>query len=67
MTDYLLLLTTVLLAAVRKPFIVLRASLPYLALFGLFAGFVAWNGGVVLGKAVAATMTSDSVETNVVR
>jgi alpha-1,2-glucosyltransferase len=57
MPDYLLLLTTVLLAAVRKPFIVMRVALPYLALLGLFAGFVAWNGGVVLGKAFAATST----------
>lgn len=41
---------SIALAAIRKPVLVLRAVAPYLALLGLFAGFVAWNGGVVLGN-----------------
>ncbi|KAF2471520.1 alpha-1,2 glucosyltransferas-like protein alg10 [Lindgomyces ingoldianus] len=37
------------IAVLGRLFTVLRELLPYLVLLGLFAGFVAWNGGVVLG------------------
>jgi alpha-1,2-glucosyltransferase len=45
-----LLLITVVLSVLRKPLLVLRVAFPYLILLGLFAGFVVWNGSVVLGK-----------------
>jgi alpha-1,2-glucosyltransferase len=48
--DYGLLLLTVVISALRKPLLVLQVALPYLILLGLFAGFVLWNGSVVLGK-----------------
>jgi alpha-1,2-glucosyltransferase len=48
--DYALVIVSVALTAIRKPLVLLRAIAPYLLLLGLFASFVAWNGGVVLGK-----------------
>jgi alpha-1,2-glucosyltransferase len=45
-----LLLLTVVLSALKKPLLVLQVASPYLILLGLFAGFVVWNGSVVLGK-----------------
>ena len=43
-------LSSVVVAAIRKPLVVLKVVVPYLTLLVLFAGFVAWNGSVVLGK-----------------
>lgn len=48
--EYILASLTVILAAARAPVVLLKASFPYLTLLTLFAGFVAWNGGVVLGN-----------------
>ncbi|KAL0930600.1 alpha- glucosyltransferase alg10 [Colletotrichum truncatum] len=36
-------------AAIANPFRVLRKVWPHITIMGLFASFVAWNGGVVLG------------------
>ncbi|KAI8236261.1 Dol-P-Glc:Glc(2)Man(9)GlcNAc(2)-PP-Dol alpha-1,2-glucosyltransferase [Colletotrichum sp. SAR 10_99] len=36
-------------AAIFNPFRVLKKVWPHITIMGLFAGFVAWNGGVVLG------------------
>ncbi|KAF2834010.1 alpha-1,2 glucosyltransferas-like protein alg10 [Ophiobolus disseminans] len=55
--DYFILLLSVSLAALRKPFLVLRVAFPYLTLLGLFVGFVFWNGSVVLGDKSAHTAT----------
>jgi alpha-1,2-glucosyltransferase len=49
MLDYILLVLSTGLVALKQPFLVLRAIMPYLVLIALFGGFVAWNGGVVLG------------------
>lgn len=48
--DYVFLLLSLPLAAVRNLVLVARATVPYVVLLFLFAGFVAWNGSVVLGK-----------------
>jgi alpha-1,2-glucosyltransferase len=45
-----MLLLTTAIAALGSPFKVLRAVVPYIVLLVLFAGFVGWNGSVVLGK-----------------
>ncbi|GKT45428.1 dol-P-Glc:Glc(2)Man(9)GlcNAc(2)-PP-Dol alpha-1,2-glucosyltransferase [Colletotrichum spaethianum] len=37
------------IAALANPLCVLRKVYPHITIMGLFAGFVAWNGGVVLG------------------
>ncbi|WYZ45881.1 hypothetical protein EsH8_IX_000106 [Colletotrichum jinshuiense] len=37
------------IAALSNPFRVLKKVWPHITTMGLFAGFVAWNGGVVLG------------------
>ncbi|KAH8730073.1 alpha-2-glucosyltransferase Alg10 [Phaeosphaeriaceae sp. PMI808] len=55
--DYVLLIISVIFAALRKPVLVLRVASPYLVLLGLFAGFVFWNGSVVLGDKSAHTAT----------
>ncbi|KAF2035367.1 hypothetical protein EK21DRAFT_54280 [Setomelanomma holmii] len=55
--DYALLLLSVALAALGKPLLVLRVALSYVVLLGLFAGFVVWNGSVVLGDKSAHTAT----------
>ncbi|CBX91949.1 hypothetical protein IAQ61_000156 [Plenodomus lingam] len=44
-------------ATIRKPVLILRVVLPYIALLSLFAGFVLWNGSVVLGDKSAHTAT----------
>ena len=41
---------SVAIAAIRKPLDVAKGILPYVSLLALFAGFVIWNGSVVLGK-----------------
>jgi len=43
-------LLSVVVAAIRKPLVVLKVTLPYITLLFLFTGFVIWNGSVVLGK-----------------
>ncbi|KAI9833543.1 MAG: glucosyltransferase [Phylliscum demangeonii] len=48
-TDYLLTSVSVALAALAKLPRVVAVLAPYLALMAVFAGFVVWNGGVVLG------------------
>ncbi|KAF2799070.1 glycosyltransferase family 59 protein [Melanomma pulvis-pyrius CBS 109.77] len=49
LSDCILFSLSFVLAALRKPFSMLKAVIPYLVLLTLFVGFVAWNGGVVLG------------------
>jgi alpha-1,2-glucosyltransferase len=46
----LVLLESTGLLALRRPFLIVKVIAPYFLLVGLFAGFVFWNGGVVLGK-----------------
>lgn len=38
------------LAALKMPLPILRALIHYMVILALFAGFVLWNGGVVLGE-----------------
>ncbi|KAF2759496.1 hypothetical protein EJ05DRAFT_498707 [Pseudovirgaria hyperparasitica] len=47
--DYLFFLVAVALGAMKKPWSIVKAITPYLFLIVMFAAFVAWNGGVVLG------------------
>ncbi|KAF3039175.1 glucosyltransferase [Didymella heteroderae] len=56
-SDAVMLLLTTAIAALRYPLKVLRAIIPYVVLLVLFAGFVAWNGSVVLGDKSAHTAT----------
>jgi alpha-1,2-glucosyltransferase len=49
LSDYVIFVASVVVAAFRKPFLVLKVSLPYIVLLSLFGAFVALNGGVVLG------------------
>ncbi|ORY08933.1 DIE2/ALG10 family-domain-containing protein [Clohesyomyces aquaticus] len=55
--DVVLLSVSIPLAAVGKLLFVLRLVLPHIILLGLFAGFVVWNGGVVLGDKSAHVAT----------
>ncbi|KAH7389490.1 alpha-2-glucosyltransferase Alg10 [Phaeosphaeria sp. MPI-PUGE-AT-0046c] len=55
--DYVFLPISLALAALRTPLLVLRVTVPYLILLALFAGFVLWNGSVVLGDKSAHTAT----------
>jgi alpha-1,2-glucosyltransferase len=48
--DVLLFLLTTVIATLSSPTKVLRSIASYIFLLVLFAGFVAWNGSVVLGK-----------------
>jgi len=48
--DVIVFVTSVVIAAIRKPLVVLKVVIPYIILLILFAGFVVWNGSVVLGK-----------------
>jgi alpha-1,2-glucosyltransferase len=48
--DYILLVLTLVAAALRNPFAVLRTAFPYISLLWFFTGFVVWNGSVVLGR-----------------
>ncbi|KAJ4333816.1 glucosyltransferase [Didymella glomerata] len=52
-SDAIMLLLTTASAALGSPFKVLRAVVPYIVLLILFAGFVGWNGSVVLGPLFA--------------
>ncbi|KAK0721947.1 DIE2/ALG10 family-domain-containing protein [Lasiosphaeria miniovina] len=47
--DWLFCLISIAISAVCNPLRVLRQVWPHIAVLALFAGFVAWNGGVVLG------------------
>ncbi|KAL5614826.1 hypothetical protein BROUX41_004914 [Berkeleyomyces rouxiae] len=47
--DILFSLGSIAVAAICNPLQVLLQVWPHVATMGLFAGFVAWNGGVVLG------------------
>ncbi|KAK3307130.1 glycosyltransferase family 59 protein [Chaetomium strumarium] len=47
--DWLACLLTIAITALCNPAKVLRQVWPHIAILGLFACFVAWNGGVVLG------------------
>lgn len=47
--DWLFCLLTLATTAVLNPVKVLRQVWPHISILALFAGFVAWNGGVVLG------------------
>lgn len=48
--DYVLLSASIAFAAINKLSSVLKVLVPYIALLAIFAGFVLWNGSVVLGK-----------------
>jgi hypothetical protein len=48
--DIVAFVLSLAIAALRKPLLVLKVALPYITLLVTFAGFVAWNGSVVLGK-----------------
>ena len=48
--DVVIFLSSVAVAALRKPLLVIKVALPYIILLILFAGFVVWNGSVVLGE-----------------
>lgn len=48
-TDWVLSLLSIGIAAICNPLRVLRQVWPHITVMGLFAGFVAWNEGVVLG------------------
>ncbi|KAK4155846.1 glycosyltransferase [Chaetomidium leptoderma] len=47
--DWLLGVLTIAVTALCNPIRVLRQIWPHVTVIALFAGFVAWNGGVVLG------------------
>ncbi|KAF2846343.1 glycosyltransferase family 59 protein [Plenodomus tracheiphilus IPT5] len=55
--NYILFVLSLTMAALRKPLLVLRIASPYIALLIMFAGFVIWNGSVVLGDKSAHTAT----------
>jgi alpha-1,2-glucosyltransferase len=48
--DVVVFVLSLVIAALRKPLLVLKVASPYITLLVMFAGFVAWNGSVVLGK-----------------
>ncbi|KAH6855876.1 glycosyltransferase family 59 protein [Chaetomium sp. MPI-CAGE-AT-0009] len=47
--DWFICVVTLAATALRNPVTVLRQIWPHISILALFAGFVAWNGGVVLG------------------
>ncbi|KAL2153765.1 hypothetical protein VTH82DRAFT_4920 [Thermothelomyces myriococcoides] len=47
--DWFFCVLTLAITALSNPFRVIRQVWPHLTILALFAGFVAWNGGVVLG------------------
>ncbi|KZM25064.1 Dolichyl-P-Glc:Glc(2)Man(9)GlcNAc(2)-PP-dolichol alpha-1,2glucosyltransferase [Ascochyta rabiei] len=55
--DVIMFVLTIVPAALRKPIVVLRSIASYVVLLVIFAGFVAWNGSVVLGDKSAHTAT----------
>lgn len=48
--DYIMCVVSIATAAVCNPVLVVTRLWPYIALLTSFAGFVVWNGGVVLGN-----------------
>ncbi len=48
--DWFLTLLSIGIATVWNPVKVLKQIWPHITILALFVGFVAWNGGVVLGK-----------------
>jgi alpha-1,2-glucosyltransferase len=48
-SDWLFCAVTVAVTALCNPLKVLRQIWPHITILALFVGFVAWNGGVVLG------------------
>ena len=50
-TDFALCAISIAIAVLYHPTLIIRIAWPYLALLISFAGFVFWNGGVVLGNA----------------
>lgn len=49
-SDWFLCAVTLAAAAITNPLPVIRQIWPHITVLGLFTGFVAWNGGVVLGQ-----------------
>lgn len=47
--DFILCALSIGVAIISKPVLILTRLWPYIALLASFAGFVFWNGGVVLG------------------
>ncbi|GAB1316563.1 glucosyltransferase [Madurella fahalii] len=47
--DWIFCTVTLGITAARNPVRVMKQIWPHITVLGLFAGFVAWNGGVVLG------------------
>ena len=56
--DWLFCVISITLAAVYNWRTVLRQVWPHVVTLGLFLGFVAWNGGVVLGESLRAIMVT---------
>lgn len=52
--DYMVSAVSMVAASIAEPKKVIMALQPYLATLALFAAFVIWNGGVVLGKRACA-------------
>ncbi|KAE9363218.1 glycosyltransferase family 59 protein [Stipitochalara longipes BDJ] len=48
-TDFILCAISIALASVFQPLLIITRLWPYILLLTSFAGFVVWNGGVVLG------------------
>ncbi|EUC50046.1 glycosyltransferase family 59 protein [Bipolaris oryzae ATCC 44560] len=55
--DVIIFLASVVVAALSKPLLVIKVAVPYAIILVLFAGFVVWNGSVVLGDKSAHTAT----------
>ncbi|KAF1960228.1 alpha-1,2 glucosyltransferas-like protein alg10 [Byssothecium circinans] len=55
--DFLIFFASLALAAIKRPFLIVKSVSPYLVLLALFVGFVVWNGSVVLGDKSAHTAT----------
>ncbi|PVI07788.1 glycosyltransferase family 59 protein [Periconia macrospinosa] len=55
--DFLLFAMSLALVILAQPILLLKTVIPYLILIALFAGFVIWNGSVVLGDKSAHTAT----------
>lgn len=54
---------SLLVAAICNPFRVLRQIWPYISVLLAFAGFVVWNGGVVLGQSVKLPLPQNGILT----
>ncbi|EUC32163.1 glycosyltransferase family 59 protein [Bipolaris zeicola 26-R-13] len=55
--DVIIFVASVVVAALSKPLLVIKIAMPYAIILALFAGFVVWNGSVVLGDKSAHTAT----------